>query len=339
MTSVLWSFFLVLAFCDINPAYENIKKYYYSTGTGSTVTLPCHYTLHHGHVEKIYWYLGPNMIKSYYRWNNFEKYNWQNRFDFTNANPDRGDASIEIRNVDVNDAGTYNCAVITDLEYSSERFIATVNLTVSREQSSAVCVVEGEPVVGNEVNLKCQSNGFWRSWTKVSRNQMSPHDTNEIPIEFHEWSLRITENSCGRYRCTTNEWDYEKGHTDHYCYVLLECPPSTTTASNVSARSDDGGDDGGDGVPVTAVAMTTVVLVLAVVCALAAIWYWFRRHSGELIIDDTMEVSSLWSREVEPLEKQDNSDRSDVNWDGPGLETLPCSHPPVSGDTALKSAK
>nr|XP_057911266.1 cell surface A33 antigen-like [Doryrhamphus excisus] len=326
MTWVLWCFFLVLRLCVINTAAESptvTKNYIYHAGRKSNVQLPCNHPFPAPRIVTIQWYSGPDVILNVDSSGVKDDYETplKGRIQFTG-----NDSSIRIDDPRSSDAGIYKCTVSS----LNESFVAAVRLTFRDDWMDVVCTVEGEPVAGNAVTLGCRSMYVTKTtytWTKISGNRMS--DANAEATSGQKLIMdQITEDNCGRYRCTAKRHYVPSSPDGHHetqnCDIILECPSSPTTTTR----------DGDDGVPVPVVAVTTVMLALAVFCALAAAWYWSRRHRGELIIDDTMEVSSMWSREVEAF-----GDQGEVNWDGPGLEKLQCLDPPISGDTAVSSAK
>ncbi|XP_054643564.1 coxsackievirus and adenovirus receptor homolog [Dunckerocampus dactyliophorus] len=294
MRPAFCSFVLVLTFCTLK---ANSQTSYYAA-VGSNITLPCKHTYptDNGHYQ-ITWFVKVNSqdfritfwhCGVFYEPLKGRVHHMPHSFQTSHC---KGDASITISNLRLSDTGTYTC-LLRNYEIGEER---KMNLTVMEKPIEPVCGVEGEPAKGHGVTLKCGSSHdtlqLTYSWTKMSGNKMLPPNASVNATLGDLFVDRITEDNCGRYLCTV-----ESLVATQHCDVLLECPPP-------SAMSD--------GVPVPVVAVTTVVLVLGLVGALA-IWYWRRSETVE-------EVPML-------------------SMEGGDLETLPdsvtCEHPHTSGDTA-----
>ncbi|XP_061736194.1 coxsackievirus and adenovirus receptor homolog [Nerophis ophidion] len=161
--------------------------------------------------------------------------------------------------------------------------------TVMEELSTPVCAVEEKPVGNNDVTLKCKSSRgtppLTYSWTKTSGNQKMPPNAIEDTTGENLFVKRISEDNCGRYRCTveslldTKHCEIQlkcplsnKSDATNYSEILLTCPESPAITSN------------GNKV-ITAVAVT-VVLLLAIVFVLS---FWsLRKKRGELVINETV---------------------------------------------------
>ncbi|XP_054643287.1 coxsackievirus and adenovirus receptor homolog [Dunckerocampus dactyliophorus] len=195
----------------------------------------------------------------------------------------KGDASITISNLRLSDTGTYTCLLRNPV--IAEKREMTMNLTVMEKPSEPVCGLKGEP----GVTLKCGSSHdtlqLTYSWTKMSGNKMLPPNASVNATLGDLFVDRITEDNCGRYLCTV-----ESLVATQHCDVLLECPPPS--AMNAAVQPTAPPSAMSDGVPVPVVAVTTVVLVLGLVGALA-IWYWRRSETVEEVPMLSMEGGDL----------------------------------------------
>lgn len=201
---------------------------------GKSVTLPCTYAtaasdrdgviewtkLHRTHTEKV---LTWNLKKQELLPGN----EYRNRVNIS-ANVEQSDASITIRDLAMADNGTYECSVmlLSDLEGTSS---TRIRLLVLVAPSKPVCSVEGQPVIGNNVQLSCRSQEgspepqySWRSYNvqHQERPLVSPGTGQTLALK------NISVDMSGYFVCTSqNEVGVET------CNITLAVtPPSMNVA-------------------------------------------------------------------------------------------------------------
>ncbi|XP_061737401.1 coxsackievirus and adenovirus receptor homolog [Nerophis ophidion] len=286
MTSVLWYFVSVLAFCTTACALEiTSKNTSYFEDKGSSVTLDCKYT-HPPDTVIVKWqFTSPKHQKTLFISNS--SYENENRIHFTSTPPDNGDASIIISDLRMSDAGTYQCHLMA----SNERTVKKMNLTVMEKLSTPVCAVEEEPVGSNDVTLKCRSSQgtppLMYSWTKTSEKQTLLPNAIEDATGGNLFVNRISEDNCGSYLCTV-----ESLLDTRHCDILLKCPPSSSNKSDATNYNEillacpDSPPITSNGNKVIIAVAVTAVLLLAIVFVLS-FWSLRKTNRGEL-------VTTLW---------------------------------------------
>ncbi|XP_054643566.1 coxsackievirus and adenovirus receptor homolog [Dunckerocampus dactyliophorus] len=293
MTSPLCSFVLVLIFCALETS--STKSFY--AAEGSDVTLPCNHTYDRTYAREqfsIKWFV----FKSSYQLIAYHNDMYDSLIDrvrYTSTDPRSGDASITISNLRLSDTGTYYCNLIV----ISETYAQKIDLKVTKKPSKPECSVEWEFAEVYGARLKCRSSHdtltLTYSWTKMDGNKMLPPQANVDATMGHLFVDTITEDDCGTYLCTV-----ESLVGTQHCDVLLECPqpplppPPPITSEKVQPTAPPSATSDGGIVPV--VAVTSVMLVLGV-GALAAIWYWCRRNSVDLVFNQTVEEVPMSSME------------------------------------------
>nr|XP_061833377.1 coxsackievirus and adenovirus receptor homolog [Nerophis lumbriciformis] len=298
MRSVLWYLVSVLAFCTTSLVCAfgiSANKTSYDAHKGSSVILDCNYTRPSGFLNcmKADWtFKSPNEGVKWALWlddgqMHVEYKPFKDRVKFTSPNPCDGDVSITINDLRMSDTGKYACKFKKDGRYLWKN----MTLTVMEELSTPVCAVQGEPVVGKDVSLQCTSSQgtppLKYSWTKTCGNLMLPPNSNGDTSGGTLLVNRLSEDDCGSYLCTVESLDDTK-----HCEILLECPLSPPTTSNVtkhnqvllmSPRSPSVTSNGNQ--VVIAATVTIAVLSLASVFALTVIWVLRKRYRGQLIIN------------------------------------------------------
>ncbi|XP_042533299.1 cell surface A33 antigen [Dipodomys spectabilis] len=179
---------------------------------GKSVTLPCTYStsvlnregliqwdkLLRSHSERVV--IWKFSTKSYVYGSRYE-----NRVNIS-ANAEQSDASITIAQLTMDDNGTYECSVslMSDLDGISR---ARVSLLVLVPPSTPDCNIKGETVIGNNIELTCQSaegspapQYSWKSYD--TQNQERPLVP---PVSGQTLLLKnLTTAMSGYYTCTSS---------------------------------------------------------------------------------------------------------------------------------------
>uniref|UniRef100_A0A673U7Z3 Cell surface A33 antigen n=2 Tax=Suricata suricatta TaxID=37032 RepID=A0A673U7Z3_SURSU len=143
------------------------------------------------------------------------------------GNAEHSDASITIDQLAMEDNGTYECSVslISDLEGTTK---SRVQLLVLVPPSKPDCGIEGETVIGNNIQLTCQSKEgspapqySWESYDILNRKRPAP------PVTGQTLSLKnISADMSGYYICTSSN---EVGTVSCNITVAVR-PPSMNVA-------------------------------------------------------------------------------------------------------------
>lgn len=151
---------------------------------------------------------------------------YKNRVNVS-GNAEQSDASITIGQLTMDDNGTYECSVslLTDLEGTSK---ARVRLLVLVPPSKPDCGIKGETVIGNDIQLTCESKEgsptpqySWKSYNLLNQERKVP------PGEGQTLSLRnISTDTSGYYVCTASN---EVG-TESCNITVTVRPPSMNVA-------------------------------------------------------------------------------------------------------------
>ncbi|XP_016057818.1 PREDICTED: cell surface A33 antigen [Miniopterus natalensis] len=151
---------------------------------------------------------------------------YKNRVNVS-GNAEQSDASITIGQLTMDDNGTYECSVslLTDLEGTSK---ARVRLLVLVPPSKPDCGIKGETVIGNDIQLTCESKEgsptpqySWKSYNLLNQERKVP------PGEGQTLSLRnISTDTSGYYICTASN---EVG-TESCNITVTVRPPSMNVA-------------------------------------------------------------------------------------------------------------
>ncbi|KAF5916584.1 hypothetical protein HPG69_005379 [Diceros bicornis minor] len=155
---------------------------------------------------------------------------YENRVNVS-GNAERSDASITINQLTMDDNGTYECSVslLSDLAGTSK---SRVRLLVLVPPSIPDCGIEGETVIGNDIQLTCQSKEgspapqySWKSYSVL--NQEQPALAGKGQREGQTLSLKnISTDMSGYYICTSSN---EMGSQS--CNITLAVrPPSMNVA-------------------------------------------------------------------------------------------------------------
>ncbi|XP_070252056.1 cell surface A33 antigen [Myotis yumanensis] len=200
---------------------------------GRSVTLPCTYRTsvleRKGFIQwdKLLWSHSERVLawtfstKDY----NYGKL-YENRANLS-GNAEESDASIIINQLTMDDNGTYECSVslLNDLDGISK---ARVRLLVLVPPSKPDCSILGDTVIGNDIQLTCQSKEGspapqyrWQSFNLQNQERKGP------PGAGHTLTLRnISTDMSGYYVCTSSN---EVG-TESCNITLTVRPPSMNVA-------------------------------------------------------------------------------------------------------------
>ncbi|XP_005663199.1 cell surface A33 antigen [Sus scrofa] len=141
---------------------------------------------------------------------------------------DRSDASVTIDKLTMDDNGTYECSVslMSDMEGTSK---SRVRLLVLVPPSNPDCGIQGETVIGNDIQLTCESKEgspapqySWKSYDVLNQER---HQV--TPVTGQIFSLKnISTEMSGYYVCTSSN---EVGIRS--CNITLAVrPPSMNVA-------------------------------------------------------------------------------------------------------------
>lgn len=200
---------------------------------GKSVTLPCMYEtsaptrdgiiewskLLRSHTEKVFiWEFLTQSLK----------YGdlYKNRVNIS-RDVEKSDASITIDQLTMADNGTYECTVtlLKDLEGTSK---SRVRVLVLVAPSKPDCGIEGDTVIGNNIQLTCQSKEgspapqySWKSYNVLNQERPGP------PVMGQSLSLKnISTEMSGFYICTSSN---EVG-TESCNITVAVRPPSMNVA-------------------------------------------------------------------------------------------------------------
>uniref|UniRef100_A0A8C3WFB2 Cell surface A33 antigen n=1 Tax=Catagonus wagneri TaxID=51154 RepID=A0A8C3WFB2_9CETA len=201
---------------------------------GKSVTLPCTYQtsslnregliqwdkLLRTHTERVLTWI---FTTKHYAYGDL----YQNRVNLS-SQVYQSDASITIDQLTMDDNGTYECSVslMSDLDGTSK---SRVRLLVLVPPSKPDCGIQGEPVIGNNIQLTCQSKAgspdpqySWKSYDVLNQER---HRV--APVTGQVYFLKnISTEMSGYYVCTSaNEVGTES------CNITLAVrPPSMNVA-------------------------------------------------------------------------------------------------------------
>lgn len=152
---------------------------------------------------------------------------YENRVNIS-SNAGQSDASVTIAQLTMDDNGTYECSVslLSDLEGTSK---SRVRLLVLVPPSKPDCSIEGETVIGNNIQLTCESaegspapQYSWKSYN--AQNQERPLVP---PVSGQTVLLKnISTDTSGYYICTSSN---EVG-TESCNITVAVRPPSMNVA-------------------------------------------------------------------------------------------------------------
>ncbi|XP_036891086.1 cell surface A33 antigen [Sturnira hondurensis] len=225
---VLCAVWVTVAAISVETPHEVLRA-----ARGKSVTLPCTYhaststfqgliewdKLLWSHTEKVAVLTLPARSLSH-----GDRY--QHRVTFSD-NAQQSDASITIDQLTMDDNGTYECSVslLQDLEGTSK---GRVRLLVLVPPSKPDCGIQGEMVIGNDIQLTCQSEEgspapqySWKSYDLRNQERAGP------PGMGQTLTLKnISTDTSGFYICTSSN---EVG-TESCNITVTASPPSMNVA-------------------------------------------------------------------------------------------------------------
>ncbi|XP_069335354.1 cell surface A33 antigen [Eulemur rufifrons] len=179
---------------------------------GSSVTLPCTYRtsardrngliqwdkLLRSHSERVVIW---NFLTKTYTYGDL----YENRVNIS-KNAQQSDASITISQLTMDDNGTYECSVslLSDLDGTSK---ARARLLVLVPPSKPECSIEGEPIIGNDIQVTCQSaegspapQYSWKRYNLLNQEQSLTQPVSGQPL----YLKNISTDTSGYYICTSS---------------------------------------------------------------------------------------------------------------------------------------
>uniref|UniRef100_A0A2K6FEW4 Cell surface A33 antigen n=1 Tax=Propithecus coquereli TaxID=379532 RepID=A0A2K6FEW4_PROCO len=179
---------------------------------GASVTLPC--TYHTSATDRnglIQW---DKLLRSHSEkvviWN-FETKTYtygdlyENRVNIS-KNAEQSDASVTISQLTMDDNGTYECSVLlmSDLEGTSK---SRARLLVLVPPSIPDCSIQGETIIGNDIQLTCQSQEgspapqySWKRYDILNQEQSLTQPVSGQPL----YLKNISTDTSGYYICTSS---------------------------------------------------------------------------------------------------------------------------------------
>ncbi|KAL2771350.1 cell surface A33 antigen precursor [Daubentonia madagascariensis] len=152
---------------------------------------------------------------------------YENRVNISD-NAEQSDASITISQLTMDDNGTYECSVslMSDLDGTSK---SRVRLLVLVPPSEPDCSIEGETIIGNNIQLTCQSKEgspapqySWRSYNILNEERPLAQPVSGQPVSLKN----ISTDTSGYYICTSSN---EVG-TESCNITVAVRPPSMNVA-------------------------------------------------------------------------------------------------------------
>ncbi|KAM9301108.1 LOW QUALITY PROTEIN: cell surface A33 antigen [Morus bassanus] len=170
---------------------------------------------------------------------------YENRIQFS-GDVNKGDISITINAVTMEDNGTYACNIC--LQNDSPRQTATLALLVLVAPSKPECKILGTAGYGQTINLTCISHKGspkLRTWQSFN----VPNEPRVLQTtEGEQITLKISADTTGFYICTSTNIAGKK-----FCNMTVSIVPSSV---NIALYAGDGG----------AVAAIIVIAILAYCC-------------------------------------------------------------------------
>uniref|UniRef100_H0WK28 Cell surface A33 antigen n=1 Tax=Otolemur garnettii TaxID=30611 RepID=H0WK28_OTOGA len=179
---------------------------------GKSVTLPCTYhtsvtdrsgfiqwdKLLRTHSERVVTW---NFVTKEYIYGSL----YENRVNVS-ANAEQSDASITISQLTMDDNGTYECTVslLADLVGTLK---SRARLLVLVSPSKPDCAIQGETVIGNDIQLTCESKEgspapqySWKSYDVLNQERPLPQPVSGQPLSLKN----ISTDTSGYYICISS---------------------------------------------------------------------------------------------------------------------------------------
>ncbi|ELK16319.1 Cell surface A33 antigen [Pteropus alecto] len=203
--------FLITVWAAVNAISVETPKEVLRAARGKSVTLPCTYStsspnrdgfirwdkLLMSHTEKV-------LIWTFSTQSYIYGDLYKNRVNVSSS-AEQSDASVTIGQLTMADNGTYECSVslMADLDGTSK---SRVHLLVLVPPAKPDCGIEGETVIGNDIQLTCQSKEgspapqySWKSYSLLNQERAGS------PVTGQSWTLKnISADTSGYYICTSS---------------------------------------------------------------------------------------------------------------------------------------
>ncbi|XP_050624401.1 cell surface A33 antigen [Macaca thibetana thibetana] len=130
---------------------------------------------------------------------------YKNRVNIS-SNVEQSDASITIDQLTMADNGTYECSVslMSDLDGTTK---SRVRLLVLLPPSKPECGIEGETIIGNDIQLTCQSKEgsptpqySWKRYDILNQEQPLAQPASGQPVSLKN----VSTDTSGYYICTSS---------------------------------------------------------------------------------------------------------------------------------------
>ncbi|KAM9687434.1 cell surface A33 antigen isoform 1-T1 [Trichechus inunguis] len=210
MRPVLWT--LCAVWVTVNAISVETPEQALQAARGENVTLPCTYrtsaTDRNGFIQWDKLLMTHSEKVTTWTFSD-KKYIYGSRYEnrvSISSNAEQSDASITISQLTMEDNGTYECAVqlLADLDGTSK---SRVRLLVRVPPSKPECGINGETVIGNNIELTCQSQEgspaptySWKSYNVLNQERSLP-----LPVTGQTFLLKnISTDTSGYYICTSS---------------------------------------------------------------------------------------------------------------------------------------
>ncbi|XP_058481746.1 uncharacterized protein LOC131457015 [Solea solea] len=195
----------------------------YYAARGENVTLECHFTVPPEDLDQltIEWLFRPGSGQivpiSFFGDTKYHKNGTQDRVRFSSPNPQDGDASLTLDDLELTDTGTYQCTIKAMTQIQSKKFV----LKVMEKLPTPVCGLYSDVEEGKELILTCRISPDILPrrfrWERMTGNRRLPQPAFFYGLQGDLYIKEVKTTDFGTYRCTTqNPVSEEK-----YCEVIL----------------------------------------------------------------------------------------------------------------------
>ncbi|KAF3823461.1 hypothetical protein GH733_010897 [Mirounga leonina] len=158
---------------------------------------------------------------------------YKNRVNIS-SNAEQSDASITVDQLTMDDNGTYECSVslLSDLAGTSK---SRVRLLVLVLPSKPDCGIKGEAVIGNDIQLTCQSKEGspapqyrWKGYDVLNQERPTPAGNGVFPLTCGAWA---PHPHCSSFPVTGQTLSLKNISTDMSGYYICTSSNEVGTAS------------------------------------------------------------------------------------------------------------